>query len=87
MPPFYDFLLAKVIVHAPSRTDAIEKMAAALSDFSLGGIDTTIPFLRFLIQQRDFATGETNIRWVEELISSSPSRIHHDSSPIKEKVL
>jgi acetyl/propionyl-CoA carboxylase alpha subunit len=44
VPPFYDFLLAKVIVHAPSRTDAIEKMAAALSDFSLGGIDTTIAF-------------------------------------------
>jgi len=86
LPPFYDSLPVRLIVHAPSRTAAIEKMAAALSNFSLGGIDTTIPFLRFLIQRPDFAPGKTHIRWVEELISGSLSRIRLDTSPIEEKV-
>jgi acetyl-CoA carboxylase biotin carboxylase subunit len=74
VPPFYDSLLAKVIVHAPSRLEAIEKMVGALSDFQLEGVDTTIPFLRDLIQRREFVNGATNACWVEEQISRSAQR-------------
>ena len=85
VPPFYDSLLAKVIVHAPSRPQAIEKMAAALLEFDLAGIDTTIPLLRNLIQRPEFLDGRTNVRWVEDVISRSSSRICQDSSTLEEK--
>jgi acetyl-CoA carboxylase, biotin carboxylase subunit len=86
VPPFYDSLLAKLIVHAPGRAEAINKMVAALSDFAVAGIDTTIPFLRILMQQRDVVAGTTNVRWVEEFISRSPPGIRGDRSPAAEMV-
>jgi biotin carboxylase len=49
-------------------------MVGALSDFQLEGVDTTIPFLRDLIQRREFVNGATNACWVEEQISRSAQR-------------
>jgi biotin carboxylase len=51
-------------------------MVGALSTFGVDGIDTTIPFLRFLIDQPDFQNGETHVRWIEDLISSAPNGLH-----------
>ena len=69
VPPYYDSLLAKVIVHAPSRGEAIARMAEALADFEIGGIDTTVAFLRTVIQQPEFVSGETHVRWIEALLA------------------
>ena len=65
VPPYYDSLIAKLIVHAPSRVHAIMKMQRALSDFEVEGIDTTIPFLRRLVSELDFVQGNYNTRWLE----------------------
>ena len=86
VPPFYDSLLAKLVVHAPGRAEAIERMVAALSVFKVGGIDTTIPFLQNLDAAAHFAAGTTNVRWVEEFISRSPAGIDDDRSPAGEMV-
>ncbi|MGD0023009.1 MAG: acetyl-CoA carboxylase biotin carboxylase subunit [Xanthobacteraceae bacterium] len=87
VPPFYDSLLAKLIVHAPSRAEAIKKMVAALSDFAVGGIASTIPFHRILMQQPDVIAGTTNVRWVEQFISRSPAGFVDDRSAAREKVV
>jgi acetyl-CoA carboxylase biotin carboxylase subunit len=66
VPPFYDSLLAKVIVHAPTRAGAIKEMCAALNDFEVVGVPTTIPFHRRALAHEDFRSGQVTTRWVEE---------------------
>ena len=70
VPPFYDSLLAKLIVAGRSRAAAIERMRTALNAFTVCGIDTTIPFLASIMQRSDFATGQFNTRWLEEVVSA-----------------
>jgi acetyl-CoA carboxylase biotin carboxylase subunit len=66
VPPFYDSLLAKVIVHAATRAGAIEAMCTALDDFVVDGVPTTIPFHRQVLRHEDFRAGRVTTRWVEE---------------------
>jgi acetyl-CoA carboxylase biotin carboxylase subunit len=65
VPPFYDSLLAKVIVHADTRDRAIEKMRAALDGFEVAGVPTTIPFHRQVLTHEDFRSARVTTRWVE----------------------
>jgi len=64
--PFYDSLLAKLIVHAPTRMRAVAKLQQALDDFEVEGVTTTIPFLRRLSAELDYVRGEFNTRWLEQ---------------------
>jgi acetyl-CoA carboxylase, biotin carboxylase subunit len=57
VPPFYDSLIAKLIVYAPTREEAIQKMAGALDEFTVEGIHTTIPFHRKVMQSDIFKSG------------------------------
>ena len=66
VPPFYDSLLAKVIVAAPDRSAAIARMDRALADFAVEGIPTTIGFHRRVLAHPDFVAGRVHTRWVEE---------------------
>ena len=66
VPPYYDSLLAKMIVHGDSRADAINRMQSALQGFEIGGISTTLPFHRSVIEHPDFRAGRVTTRWVEE---------------------
>lgn len=66
VPPYYDSLLAKIIVHGSDRSEAIERMKMALDDFSIKGVDTTIPFLSFLLTQTDYIQGQVSTRWLEK---------------------
>ena len=66
VPPFYDSLLAKVIVHGPDRAAAIERMRDALERFAVEGVPTTIAFHRRVLQHEDFRSGRVTTRWVEE---------------------
>jgi len=73
VPPYYDSLLGKLITHGSSRQEAIDKMSQGLEGFKVSGIDTTIPFLRFLINRHGYVQGEVSTRWVErELEKFSP---------------
>jgi acetyl-CoA carboxylase, biotin carboxylase subunit len=66
VPPFYDSLLAKVIVAAPHRAAAIERMDRALADFAVEGVPTTAGFHRGVLAHPDFVDGRVHTRWVEE---------------------
>lgn len=57
IPPFYDSLVAKVIVTAPTRGEAIRKMAGALEEFTIEGIHTTIPLHRKIMEDEVFKSG------------------------------
>lgn len=64
--PYYDSLIAKVIVHAPTRAEALVKMRQALADTRVDGISTNISFLRALFEDAAFAKGETDIHYLEQ---------------------
>ena len=57
IPSSYDSMIAKVIVHAPSRTEAINKMSSVLNEFVIEGISTTIPFQKSILSQFEFTNG------------------------------
>jgi acetyl-CoA carboxylase, biotin carboxylase subunit len=62
----YDPLLAKLIVHAPTRAAAIERMARALDELVVAGVETSAPFHRRVMAEEDFRAGRLTIRYVEE---------------------
>jgi len=66
VPPYYDSLLAKLIVHGSQRSEAADRTAAALDDFHVVGIDTLIPFLKEVISDREYRGGRVNTRWLEK---------------------
>ncbi|HAO93876.1 MAG: acetyl-CoA carboxylase biotin carboxylase subunit [Deltaproteobacteria bacterium GWB2_55_19] len=61
VPPFYDNLLAKLVVHAGTRADAIARMTRALEEFHVGGIKTNIPLHLKIMKDHDFIAGKTDI--------------------------
>ncbi|MCP4577805.1 MAG: acetyl-CoA carboxylase biotin carboxylase subunit [Deltaproteobacteria bacterium] len=65
VPPYYDSLLAKLITWGRDRHQAIEAMREALMDFAVSGIDTTIPFHRFIMKHHDYLSGRINTGWIE----------------------
>ncbi len=69
---FYDPLLAKLIVQAEDREAAIQRMQAALREFTVHGVVTNIDFLQALLAHPDFAYGEVTTRWVETDFHWSP---------------
>jgi acetyl-CoA carboxylase biotin carboxylase subunit len=68
--PFYDSLIAKLIVHAEDRETAIRRMQRALSEYVIQGIKTNIPFHRAALADEDFAAGHYDTRLVERLLAS-----------------
>ncbi|MFC0297375.1 acetyl-CoA carboxylase biotin carboxylase subunit [Geobacillus jurassicus] len=65
IPPYYDSMIAKLIVHAPTREEAIARMRRALSEFIIEGIHTTIPFHIKLMEHEKFQSGEFNTKFLE----------------------
>ena len=72
VPPYYDSLLAKLIVHATDRDSAIHAMRSALERFRVEGVTTTIGFQHDVISHDDFRSGKVNTRWVEERFLAEP---------------
>ncbi|MDE3077957.1 MAG: acetyl-CoA carboxylase biotin carboxylase subunit, partial [Chloroflexota bacterium] len=77
VPMFYDSMLGKLIVYGRDRAEALERMSRALERFSISGIETTVPFLRFVVSHPDFAEGKVNTQLVEKLVQqmASPGRV------------
>ncbi len=63
--PFYDSMIAKLIVWAPTRQEAIDRMKRALGEFQIAGIKTTIPFHERLLEHPLFVAGDVNTRFLE----------------------
>ena len=64
--PYYDSMLAKLVVRGDSRAEALARSAAALDTFEAEGVSTTIGFQRAMIEHRDFIDGQVHTRWIEE---------------------
>ncbi len=65
MPPYYDSLLAKVMVHAPDRPAAIARMLDALDELQIEGVDTTAELDAWVVGHPDFAEFEVHTRWLD----------------------
>lgn len=68
IPPYYDSLIAKLIIHAPSRNEAINKMRQALEEFIIEGVHTTLPFHKKVMMDEDFRAGKYNTGFVEKFV-------------------
>ena len=64
--PYYDSMLAKLVVRGDSRAEALERSATALDEFDVEGVSTTIGFQRSMIDHPDFIDGRVHTRWIEE---------------------
>jgi acetyl-CoA carboxylase biotin carboxylase subunit len=71
VPPFYDSLVAKLIVHAPTRPEAIARLRRALDEFAILGIKTTLPLHQRIIEQPEFQAGDYTIHWLENFVSAN----------------
>ena len=69
IPPNYDSMIAKLIVHASTREQAIARMSRALGEYMITGIKTTIPFQQEIMRHKDFIAGKYDTGFVEMLLS------------------
>jgi len=65
--PYFDSMIAKIIVHGSNRQETIEKTLAALYEFSLIGLKTTVPFCRAVLQHPEFVDATYTTRWVDQV--------------------
>lgn len=65
VPPYYDSMIAKVIVHRPTREEAIECMLRSLHELRITGIKTTASFHQIVLRQQEFIDGVVDTKWVE----------------------
>ena len=65
IPPYYDSLIAKLIVHGQTRNECLMRLRRALEEFVVAGVDTTIPLHQRLIAENDFINGDYDINWLQ----------------------
>ncbi|MEO1282173.1 MAG: acetyl-CoA carboxylase biotin carboxylase subunit [Pseudomonadota bacterium] len=73
IPPYYDSLIGKLIVHGKTRNECLMRLKRALSEFVIDGIETTIPLFNELIRQPDIANGMYDIHWLEKFLGKPSS--------------
>jgi acetyl-CoA carboxylase, biotin carboxylase subunit len=70
IPPYYDSLIGKLIVHGRNRPEALARLDRALGELIIDGVDTTIPLFHELLQDPDVLSGNYNIHWLEHWLES-----------------
>ncbi len=70
IPPNYDSLVGKLIVHGRSRTEALMRLRRSLDEFIVDGIETTIPLFRTLVRNTDVQNGDYDIHWLEKFLAT-----------------
>ena len=68
MPPFYDSLIAKLIISAPTRKEALKRSSRALEEFKVKGIKTTIDLHKILLANQDFINGNARTGLIEKIL-------------------
>jgi acetyl-CoA carboxylase, biotin carboxylase subunit len=69
IPPYYDSLIGKLIVHGRDRTEALARLQRALGELIVDGIDTTVPLFNALLDEPDIQSGNYNIHWLEKWLA------------------
>jgi acetyl-CoA carboxylase biotin carboxylase subunit len=70
IPPYYDSLIGKLIVHGRNRVECMMRLRRALDEFVVDGIKTTLPLFRELVGNPDIANGDYDIHWLEKHLAS-----------------
>ncbi|MEK9734474.1 MAG: acetyl-CoA carboxylase biotin carboxylase subunit, partial [Paracoccaceae bacterium] len=71
IPPYYDSLIGKLIVHGRDRDEAIARLSRALGELIVDGIDTTLPLFTALVNAEDVQKGNYNIHWLEHWLEQT----------------
>src|SRR5215467_8848001 len=69
IPPYYDSLVGKLIVHGRTRGECLMRLKRALDEFVVDGIETTLPLFRALVREKEIIDGEYHIHWLEEFLA------------------
>jgi acetyl-CoA carboxylase biotin carboxylase subunit len=69
IPPHYDSLLGKLIVHGKTRAECLMRLRRALDEFVLDGVETTLPLFRALVRDPEILDGEYHIHWLEQFLA------------------
>jgi acetyl-CoA carboxylase biotin carboxylase subunit len=69
IPPYYDSLVGKLIVHGKTRGECLMRLKRALDEFVVDGIETTLPLFRALVREKEIIDGEYHIHWLEEFLA------------------
>jgi acetyl-CoA carboxylase biotin carboxylase subunit len=68
IPPYYDSLAGKLIVHGRTRNETLMRLKRALDELVVGGIETTTPLFQMLVREPDIINGDYNIHWLEKFL-------------------
>ena len=69
IPPYYDSLVGKLIVHGKTRTECLMRLKRALDEVVVDGIETTLPLFRALVREKDIIDGNYHIHWLEQFLA------------------
>jgi acetyl-CoA carboxylase biotin carboxylase subunit len=70
IPPYYDSLIGKLIVHGRDRDEALARLNRALGELIIDGVETTVPLFHALLQNKDIQSGDYNIHWLEKWLAA-----------------
>ena len=68
VPPYYDSLISKLVIHGKTRNECLMRLRRALEEYVIGGIETTIPLHQRLVDAADFINGDYDIHWLERFL-------------------
>jgi len=69
IPPYYDSLVGKLIVHGKTRAECLMRLRRALDEMVVEGIETTLPLFRALVREADIINGDYHIHWLEQYLA------------------
>jgi acetyl-CoA carboxylase biotin carboxylase subunit len=69
IPPYYDSLAGKLVVHGRNRNECLMRLRRALDELVVGGIETTIPLFQSLVREHDILNGDYHIHWLEQFLA------------------
>ncbi|MCB1550646.1 MAG: acetyl-CoA carboxylase biotin carboxylase subunit, partial [Alphaproteobacteria bacterium] len=78
IPPYYDSMVGKLIVHGRNREECMARMKRAIKETVVDGVKTTLPLHLWILEQPEFISGEYNIHWLEKKLEAK-----HAEKPIK----
>jgi acetyl-CoA carboxylase biotin carboxylase subunit len=70
IPPNYDSLIGKLIVHGRDRAECLMRLRRALNEMVITGVDTTLPLFRDLMNEEDVINGDYSIHWLEKMLKA-----------------
>ena len=69
IPPYYDSLVGKLIVHGKTRGECLMRLKRALDEFVVDGVETTLPLFRALVREKEIIDGEYDVHWLEQFLA------------------